>query len=462
MSKSIYEILRFYIDPKAFVVGARTSVNNSQKQIIHNATERLHTIARSCISVEDKIPSPQTTELALRKFRKFHRHLDLTEFSSREIRALIYNMHEFRDSAMYESLALLLQKQWKNRFINGLLYYMLSNWDSADKNNLQIIINIFQEKISKYDGKRDKYLLLKKHAKYLMSNGPELLGMTLRKLDSDQTDSCSIWTAPSTYFGATSNKIDLEYYSKVITSYFERNALKRINLLKDILEEHNFNMTAKRIIPAMIVQNKDIIGEATQDSIRSIAVHLIGDSGISSYWTMKNGSPEEKRYLEDARTILNDWLKRKFISIFFEKCVHEPSRKKYWLDHVDMVSELKVWCTPLCLTLLNEDKKIADFITSNVRELEHEDSSNRAALIMTIANYTFVEFSDIGCLYLLLKNGSYGNRIATNQICYLDEIRRIRVDNIQDFMLNLKEGKIDHRPGWENILDKWMKIHKIT
>lgn len=462
MSKSIYEILRFYIDPKAFVVGARTAVNESQKQTILNATKRLHTIAHSCLNIEDKTPSPHTTELALHKFINYYRHIELTDFSSREIRALCYSIHKFKDSKMFESFALLIQKQWKYRFINGLLYYMLSNWDSADKNNLQIIINVFQKEIAEYDGKRDKYLLLKKNAPYLMTNGAELLGITLRKLDAGQTDYCSIWTVPSIYFGIPSNKINLEYYSKVISTYFGRDALKKIEQLSAILEAHDYAVTAKRIISAMIVQNKDTIGESMQDSIRTIAVRLIGNPELSSYWSIRNGSPEEKKNLEDARTILNDWLKRRFISIFFEKCVHEPSRKKYWLDHVDMVSELKVWCTPLCLALLNEDKNIAEFVSSNVRELEYESNTNRAALIMTIANYTFVEFSDIGCLYLLLKNGPYGTRIASNQILYFNEFRNIKIGNIQDFMLNLKEGKIDHRSGWENLLDKWMKIHKIA
>lgn len=461
MSNSIYDILGFYTDPKTFVLGARSAISDSQKKTIQNAANRLWTVVRSCQGLDDKKPDAHVMDAAFRKFKSSYLKLNVNDFSARETRALIYNMHLFNNDGMFASMAKLLDANWKNRFFNGLLFYLLTNWDSVDNNNLQVIIDLFQEKITHYDGKRDKYLLLQQNARFLNSNGAELLGMTLRKKDVGQTDSCSILTASSVYFGLNGNKIDLEYYSKVIVSYFGRDAIKKLDLLRDVLKLHNYDVTAKRIIPSMIIQNKEGAGEAKQEYIRALAVGMIGNPELASKWTMRNGTPEERQNLEEARLILNEWLKKKFISIFFEKCVHEPLRQKYWLKHIDMIEDLEIWCTPFTMSLLLEDKRISDLLNSKVKVLDNEKDADMSVLIMTIGNYYFIEFSDVGCLYLLQRRGPYGGLIASNRIMYFSEIKSIRVNLIQDFYVKTVDGKIDHRSGWESTLEKWMKYHRV-
>jgi hypothetical protein len=211
----------------------------------------------------------------------------------------------------------------------------------------------------------------------------------------------------------------------------------------------------------MIIQNKDGVNEARQEYIRSIAVGMIGNPELQSKWTMRNGTPEEKSNLEEARQILNEWLKRKFISIFFEKCMHEPSRKKYWLDNIDIIEDLEIWTTPFTKSLLMQDKRIADMLETKVNVLSNEKNIDRSALIMSVGNYFFIEFSDVGCLYLYKKNGLYGAPIASKRFFYFDEIKRMKVDTIQSFYIEKQEGKIDHHKGWENTLDKWMVRHRV-
>ncbi len=461
MSNSIYDIVGFYFDPKTYLLGARSAVSNAQQQIINNATNRQRTIARQCAAAEEKQPNQSTIDAAYRKFKRGYTRLNVEEYSSREVRALIYCLHRFENDNMVSAFAKVLDSQWRTRFFNGLLYYLLSFWDITEKSRLQMIIDVFQRKLSAYNGKRDKYLLLKQNARFLSINGAELLGMTLRKMDVGQIESCSIFSAPSVFFGLSSNNIDFQYFSKVITSYFGRNALEKLDLLKEVLDRHNYDVTPKRIIPAMILQYKDGGSEANQEYIRSIAVGMIGNPELASRWTMRNGTPEENSNLQEARQILNEWLKRKFISIFFEKCMHEPSRQKYWLDHIEMIEDLEIWTTPLTMSLLMQDKRISDMLETKVNVLNNEKNVDKSALIMSVGNYFFIEFSDVGCLYIFRKNSPYGLTIASKRFFYFDEIKRMRVEYIQSFYVRVQEGKIDHHKGWESTLEKWMEQHRV-
>lgn len=460
MGNSIYDIVGFYFDSKTFILGAKSAISSAQQNTIDNATSRQRTIARHCAAAEEKLPDQSTIDSAYRKFKRGYTRLDVEEYSSREIRALIYCIHKFENDTMVSVFAKLLDKQWRDRFLNGLLYFLLSYWDISEKARLQVIIDLFQRKLGMYNGKRDKYLLLKQHARFLTLNGAELLGMTLRKMDVGQTKSCSIFSASSVFFGLSSNNIEFQYYSKVISSYFGRDAIEKLDMLKEVLDRHNYDATPKRIIPAMIIQNKDGVNEARQEYIRSIAVGMIGNPELQSKWTMRNGTPEEKSNLEEARQILNEWLKRKFISIFFEKCMHEPSRKKYWLDNIDIIEDIEIWTTPYKMSHLMQDKRIADMLETKVNVLNNE-KGDKSVLIMSVGNFFFIEFSDVGCLYIFRKNSPYGLTIASNRFFYFDEIKRMKVETIQSFYVEKQEGKIDHHKGWENTLEKWMERHHI-
>ena len=461
MGNSIYDIMGFYFDPKTFTLGASTAISSAKQNTIDNATSRQRTIARQCASAEEKQPNQSTLDAAYRKFKSHYTRLNVEEYSSREVRALIYCLHKFDNDAMVLAFTKVLDKQWRNRFLNGLRYFLLSYWDVTEKARLQTIIDVFQNKLSAYNGKRDKYMLLKQNARYFALNGAELLGMTLRKMDVGQTNSCSIFSASSVFFGLSSNNIEFQYYSKVISSYFGRGAIDKLDMLKEVLDRHNYDATPKRIIPAMIIQNKDAVNEGKQEYIRSIAVGMIGNPELSSKWSLRNGTPEENSNLKEARQILNEWLKRKFISIFFEECMHEPSRQKYWLENIDIIEDLEIWTTPFTMSLLMQDKRIADMLDTKVKVLNNEKNIDKSALILSVGNYFFIEFSDAGCLYIYRKDSPYGKTIASNRFFYFDEIKRMRVDIIQSFYVEKQEGKITHITGWENTLEKWMTLHRI-
>ena len=108
-----------------------------------------------------------------------------------------------------------------------------------------------------------------------------------------------------------------------------------------------------------------------------------------------------------------------------------------------------------------QDKRIADMLETKVNVLNSEKNIDRSALIMSVGNYFFIEFSDVGCLYIYRRSGIYGSQIASKRFFYFDEIKRMKVDTIQSFYVEKQEGKIDHHKGWENTLEKWMERHRV-
>ena len=111
MSNSVNDILGFYFDPKTFTRGAKSAISSAQKNIIDNATSRQRTIARHCVAAEEKQPNQSTLDAAYRKFKNHYTRLNVEEYSSREVRALIYCLHKFENDAMISAFTKVLDKQ---------------------------------------------------------------------------------------------------------------------------------------------------------------------------------------------------------------------------------------------------------------------------------------------------------------------------------------------------------------
>ena len=58
-----------------------------------------------------------------------------------------------------------------------------------------------------------------------------------------------------------------------------------------------------------------------------------------------------------------------------------------------MIDDLEIWTTPFTMSLLMQDKRIADMLETKVNVLNSEKNIDRSALIMSVGNYFFIEFS---------------------------------------------------------------------
>lgn len=452
------QILKFNFSPQEYATLAENVFTESQKVRIDNNAHRIETIAKRCTSFEDVLPSENLIQKAYNRYISSYAKKEAT-FTIRELRFLIYSMHRMKDAQMIDDFVKRLQAKWTYRYTSGLVYYVLSQWDSSPKRSIKIVITLLENKMKEYKGERDKYLTIKQNISFL--SNPALLGYYLRHLDKEEDEYCSLEDATKFYFGQSQSSLSYEFMSPVIAAYFEKDALSRLKTMKRILKMHNNSATPKRLIPVLIVNYGESATLSEQNQLINLAISLIGDPSIESKWAFAKATPEEKQNLEDARTILNGWVKEKFITIFFDKCVHETRRKNFWLEHIKWIRDFKVVCTETTFNILKSDSRLTELIdeNNNVYVLNTESHLDKAALILTVGNYYMVEFSDVGSIYLYQQSSNLGRIIQNLNITNFGELKRPRIETIQSFSLYHEEGKLPHEKGWENTLYKWMDYY---
>lgn len=447
-------ILKISFDPTTFVLGAKNILSPKKTQSIKNDIDRLGKIASACLSNEEPAPNRYLSDRVYARFQFCCQHPGNDVFTSRELRMLIYSMYRIKTKPMMEKLVDMLDKNWRNKFFNGLLIYILSNFDTAKEDIMALVLSLMQKRLKAYDGKRDKYLIMKKNSRFFQTHGPEMLGIALRQQDTGQKKNCSLLNMSSMVFGMVSNRIDYEYYSRTIVAYFEKDALSKLDLMEDVLKLHNYDATPKRLIPAIIINENKKNDSIQKDAIRSLAISLIGDPALKSNWSLSTGSEEEKENIEEAREILNEWIKRKIITIFFEKCVHEPTRKEFWLKHSDLIRDFQLYCTKESKAILMQDSRLSSYMESKTTVLMDKKNVDMFALGMSIGKYYMIEFSDVGSIHIYREN-------SIKSPLYFWQLKKAHMPVIQSFMMDFDEATLPHVKGWEGTFKKWLYKHHL-
>jgi hypothetical protein len=241
-------VLGFNFSATEYTLSAKSIFSFSNKIKFEENIKDLEHIAESCLKSDEPIPKKEQSDKIYFRFCQIYKYPQKANFSSRELRILIYTMYRFNNISQIRSLLYLIDKNWRDRYFNGLLYYALSNWDDVNNETMQLVLELFRKKLNAYHGKRDKYLILKKNSRFLSLDGPELLGITLRRQDKGQKTVCSLRTISSLFFGMSRERLDMQYFSKVIVTYFEKDWWLRMDLMEEILKDHNYGPTAKRLI----------------------------------------------------------------------------------------------------------------------------------------------------------------------------------------------------------------------
>lgn len=449
MSKSAFNILGFHFSASDYALAAKSLFSVSERKSFERSIKSLESIAEKCIVSDEPLPDRIKSEEVYKRFCIVYKDPGRGNFSSRELRMLTYSMHLVKNVPLMNALVGLLDNHWKDRYLNGLLYFVLSNWDDTNVNVMSPVLDLMRKHLSSYQGKRDKYLILKNNIRFLCVGGPELLGLTLRQIDRGPNVACSLYNISSMYFGLSKDRLDMQFYSKVIVAYFEKDGLFKPDLMEKILRVHNYAPTAKRLIPAIILGGNKMATDAQREAIKTLAVNEIGDPSESSHWKLPIGTQEEKDNLEEARDILDKWIKRKFIAIFFEKCVQDPRRKKFWLEHASIVNDFEIYCTERTKAVLLQDSRISQLVNRKVVVLSEKTNSEFSALGMSIGSYYFIEFSERGSGSIYI----YGEKIRNPRYFY--QLKKPHLPTMQSFMMCSGDCKLPHLPDWEKTLTKW-------
>lgn len=460
------DILQFHFSPTTFQQSAQKIIPITLTSLNEHRIDKLQKITEEVGANSFSFSGNNLIPQVFRKFKKSINSND-TSFERRELRTLTYSLNYSEqklssifsnDNELKYSLTL-LESNWRDSFLVGLIDCFLKNWETQYPKSLEQLEYFISQKLDKYSGNRSALTSFKNNKRYFNTkNGDIILGDTIAKLNKPIQEATKILGVPESWF-------DYAYFSKVIVTYYERNKNKistEIDNLSEVLIKHNSSITSKRLISKIIIQANKPEFSSIQDNIKKIAFTQIGDPSNVSNWTAFDNAIEiERREIIEARNILNEWITQQFINVFFNVCINDERRKKFWLRFASKISSFKVYGPLRTKNILKRDERIAEYV--DARFVTVSSRRDVSAFILYIGDYMLIEFSNEGYAFYAYKNNSSLRPSLNYQLNSVDDLRNgsmpmaIHSDNYYDYFND--EGRLTHRDGnqiWETRFNSWM------
>ena len=132
-------------------------------------TERVYNqYTRTLKQIEDRMPVDKGVTISQQSIEeiigKVIRLSNLGDFSSdnwsiRELRIISYYLMKLRgNDRAYEYALSLLNQNWRNLYMNGLVFYLLNSWNSLESHYRELTSKLLIEKLKAYTDNNRRYL----------------------------------------------------------------------------------------------------------------------------------------------------------------------------------------------------------------------------------------------------------------------------------------------------------------
>jgi len=457
-------------------------INFRKENFISNASisDTLHRTLDSKIKIIEKIKRESessnysnnfndNTELL---YNKFIDEKNNEKYTSKELRDLSFvigqnniglkEINILSSSILTQKYLTILKSGWNDRFLFGLFHGLIKNWNHPNKLNLELLWDFINKKFENYSDEKPSLISIKKNLKfYNINNGGIILGneLFLKKIEIDKIfDFINI---PESWF-------TYEYFSEVLVTYFEKsseNIGQIIYEVSEVLTKHNNSITTKKILSRIITYIDKNSNKTNQDLVIALTFKHIGDPAKINLWNSPiEFNDNDKDILKKARIIMNEWLTKQFISVFFEKCINKTDRKKYWLRYVKHISQFLVVGPRNILYTLQRDERIKDVVLNRFSKVRVDNDN--AALMFIIKDRLFVEFSDDGAFYVYKLTNPNCPSIDEPAFHSTRSLKHIHMEQLiyrtgSYISKTNSEGKMPHSNAtvsWQDVVDKWFKL----
>lgn len=361
---------------------------------------------------------------------------------------------------------LFLNQYWLDSMIAPLLNLLLKYWRTIWASPGDDFQTILANKIKQYEGSRPSIKNLQTNSRFFKNKtGPAQFAAFLLAQDKSIGDIYEIPLFSPSMHG-------YEYISEYAVQYIRLAGQARgldtetLSILK-FLEEFGCTLTYQRGIPPLIIHTYKTSSPACQETLFREAVRVLGDPADPVKWRPSPElPPEEKNDFEKVRNILNEWLTRQYIDVFFELIATDMDdrRKMFWQTCLKYIRNLKIYGKSVHRTKLKRDSRIRDWVDFRFGELV-EGGTNECALCFYIDKWLFVEFNLHGhALYAYPIQANYTPNIANHSL-RVSQLKHHHYRNINSHYRlenGYTEGRLFHYDGWERALSRWMENHVRT
>ncbi len=465
--QTINEILNFNFSPVLMKQAAVDAFVARTTRLLEIRIDKLKKLSQDIGESSFKFTCKNSIPQVFMKFKSDSFHLN--PFDKKELRTITYSLSYSvpNISSIYSNpdeldlVFTILESHWLYLYLNGLIDCYLKNWESSHTVSMQKLGIFICKKLNSYKGGRTVLTSLKSNIKFFdYKKGNLDLGYTLASMNNPIKEATKKLALPDSWFSYS-------YFSKAILAYYEKRKKDISSFIEDLneaLKDHNNSITNKRIISKIIIQANSPNFDSLQDRVKNIAFKLIGDPANVSSWIPFEGATElEKNEIRKAREILDEWITKQFINVFFEKCINDPRRKNFWLKLSKHITAFKVHGPSNIKSQLKQDRRIAEFVNSRFHTTH--DKKQISAFFMHVKDYKFIEFSDLGYAFYAYKQSNINspsmNKTYDNVDSFRDGSLKMLVYRKGRYVQDPSdEGRLSHSDGdltWEDILSFWMK-----
>ena len=449
---------------KDFYLLANRVADHQTERVINQNVRKLKSIEeRMFVSEGIQVSKQSIDEILYKEVQSAHNEvINMDDWTMRELRIVSYYMMKLQDDEVAFDYALsLLDKGWRNMFFNGLVFYLMNSWCLIKPELRRKTSQLVMKKLQEYNDNNRRYLLLKNHANMFEEAGPQRLASLLINQCKDVREAPFV-------LGSKASALSQSYFSDVIVYYSNRHGLNEEEL-EEIFETHDMKRT-KQLVFADLVQKAERNGDPVQQTQLSKFINrTLGDVTLTSTWAPFLGATyDEALKLKKAMQQVNLWFTRRIIETFFEVCVQDRDRKKFWLDYVQYVRGFKIVGSTMTKRLLQNDSRVSSMFQRHFIET-NSTYSQTAALVLCIKDYVLIEFSDTGSVYAYKQNNEQvkflrkGTRYMTSTNDLKDTSMDILVENDNWYGTSYNdEGRLTHRGYWQDRLKKWLQYKVMT
>jgi hypothetical protein len=149
--------------------------------------------------------------------------------------------------------------------------------------------------------------------------------------------------------------------------------------------------------------------------------------------------------------------------VFFEICINDERRKKFWLRYSKKITAFKVFGPAHIGRRLRSDERISAYV--NARFFKVGSSVDVSAFMFQMANHKMIEFSDPGyAFYAYLNTNRDAPSFNPSKVSNVDSLRNSNMPMLlyrNGYYMHkfAYEGRLGHKDGdmvWEQVFAHWL------
>lgn len=458
--KSINELFGIDFRTEGFIASAKSVVT---EQIVRNIKKLEVDIKLCSQEISERFPTvtpPNASDLSQikKKFSLYKTDSQLSHeyFSDKEIRSMCYFANQIANSKEdYHILIYLIQKRWRQSYLNGLTFCLLYNWKSLEYDIVSSEFRSFiVNQLENYQGQRSHLCKMKQNIRFIKDGGSLALGQFVFSNQHSILDAASVVGLKKRDFGYS-------YFSKAIQYYYKSKNSTNPSELEETLTLHSDNNTNKIVISDKIVKADRLPNQLPATiAIKRIALKLIGDPFVRSNWNTIGIGQDYASQISMAHTIIKRWLIKSYLTIAFDKLIEDQERKSFWLKCADCIEidDIKIVGSYQHRSIISSNLELKEALINCF----YLQSSNldTCAVAIQIKGYYFFEFSMKGNACYVYDNDKK-MKLIEKGIGKVDELKEtglpMLIESGYYYYSFHDNGRVFHMGDWQGRFSKWFK-----